>query len=56
MKVSGMLNDGQTKRLNYGDKEVTFGRIGHFGNWLRIVCNLPKGAERRLHVTFHFKG
>lgn len=39
-----------------GDKEVTFGRIGHFGNWLRIVCNLPKGAERRLHVTFHFKG
>lgn len=39
-----------------GDGRVAFGRVGHFGNWLRIVCDVPDGATRRLHVTFHFKG
>jgi hypothetical protein len=39
-----------------GDGAVTFGRLGHFGNWIRIVADLPEGATRRLHVTFHFKG
>ena len=38
------------------ESQVTFGRVGHFGNWLRIVGDLPEGVVRRLHVTFHFKG
>lgn len=38
------------------DGSVSFGRIGHFGNWLRVVASVPEGASRRMHVTFHFKG
>ncbi|NQV79804.1 MAG: hypothetical protein HQ495_04575 [Alphaproteobacteria bacterium] len=38
------------------ENQVTFGRVGHFGNWIRIVSDLPDGAVRRLHITFNFKG
>jgi len=34
---------------------VTFQRISHFGNFLRVAATLPDGAEITLLVTFHFK-
>ncbi|MCP4380340.1 MAG: hypothetical protein GY798_02780 [Hyphomicrobiales bacterium] len=36
--------------------KVAFGRVGHFGNWLRLEARLSKGAERRLTVTLQMKG
>jgi hypothetical protein len=35
--------------------EVTFARIAHFGNWLRIAADLPEGASVTVLVTFHLK-
>lgn len=35
--------------------EVTFARVAHFGNWLRITAALPKGAELTVLVTYHLK-
>ena len=39
-----------------GDRQVAFGRVSHFGNWLRIRADVPDGGERRMLATFHFKG
>lgn len=39
-----------------GRQEVAFGRLAHFGNWIRIRVNAPNGTERRMMVTLHLKG
>jgi hypothetical protein len=35
---------------------VTFARVRHFGNWLRVAADLPEGAEVVVLVTVHLKG
>lgn len=35
---------------------VTYARLRHFGNWIRISANLPEGSEQRVLVTLHCKG
>ena len=35
--------------------EVTFARVAHFGNWLRIAAALPDGASLTVLVTYHLK-
>jgi hypothetical protein len=35
--------------------DVTFARVRHFGNWLRIAADLPSGAELTVLVTIHVK-
>jgi hypothetical protein len=35
--------------------EVTFARVAHFGNWLRLSADLPDGAAVTVLVTFHLK-
>ncbi len=53
----GMLwVDEGTKIEMPGDRQVAFGKITHFGNWLRIRAMVPAGTERRLLATLHFKG
>ena len=37
------------------DGEVSFGKVAHYGNWLRIKADVPAGVERRMMATFHFK-
>lgn len=39
-----------------GNGQVAFGRVAHFGNWLRIKAQVPAGVERRMMATLHFKG
>ena len=34
---------------------VTFAKVREFGNWLRIVADLPKGASLKALVTFQLK-
>ena len=36
--------------------EVTFARVGHFGNWMRVAADLPDGAALTVLVTYHLKG
>jgi hypothetical protein len=47
--------EGTTFPLPAKADEVTFARIAHFGNWLRIAADLPDGASLRVLVTFHLK-
>ncbi len=35
--------------------EVTFGKVREFGNWIRIVTELPDGAEIKVLVTLSLK-
>jgi hypothetical protein len=34
---------------------VTFAKVREFGNWLRIVADLPKGASLKALVTIQLK-
>jgi len=34
---------------------VTFQRLSHFGNFLRVAADLPEGSEMTVLVTFHLK-
>jgi hypothetical protein len=36
--------------------QVTFARVAHFGNWLRVTAELPDGAAVTVLVTYHLKG
>jgi hypothetical protein len=35
--------------------EVTYARVKHFGNWLRVAAALPAGADVTVLVTIHVK-
>jgi hypothetical protein len=35
--------------------EVSFARLAHFGNWLRVAGRLPDGASAQALVTVHLK-
>jgi hypothetical protein len=48
--------EGTTFPLPAKADVVTFARVAHFGNWLRIAADLPKGAARTVLVTYHLKG
>jgi hypothetical protein len=47
--------EGTTFPLPTKADEVTFARIGHFGNWIRLAADLPPGAEVTVLVTYHLK-
>jgi hypothetical protein len=47
--------EGTTFPLPTRRDEVTFARVSHFGNWLRVASDLPVGAELTVLVTFHLK-
>jgi len=34
---------------------VTFARVGHFGNWLRLAIEMPEGSELTALATIHTK-
>ncbi len=44
-------------RFPMPDREdaVTFARVAHFGNWLRVATDLPDGGEATVLVTLHLK-
>jgi hypothetical protein len=47
--------EGATFPLPVSKDEVTFARVAHFGNWLRVSSELPDGAALTVLVTFHLK-
>ncbi len=38
-------DEGTTFALPMQDEELTFGRVKHFGGWLRLAGNLPTKAQ-----------
>jgi hypothetical protein len=34
---------------------VTFAKVAHFGNWLRLRADFPKGGGVQLLATLHLK-
>ena len=49
-------DEGTTFALPAADDMVTFARVSHFGGWLRIVGNVPTGAEITVIVYLVLKG
>jgi urease beta subunit len=49
------LDEGTSFRLPQKNDAVTFARVAHFGNWLRIAVDLPKGARLRVIPSYHLK-
>jgi hypothetical protein len=47
--------EGTSFPLPRGRDEVTFARVAHFGNWLRIASDLSDSAELTVLVTLHLK-
>jgi hypothetical protein len=47
--------EGTTFPLPARADDVTFARVAHFGNWLRIAAELPDGAALTVLVTYHLK-
>jgi hypothetical protein len=48
-------DEGSSFKLPVHADEVTFTRVAHFGNWLRIVAELPKGVRIHPVVTISMK-
>lgn len=49
-------DEGTTIPLGGEVDRVTFARIGHFGNWLRLRASFPDGAGAQMLATVHLKG
>jgi hypothetical protein len=49
------VDEGTCFTLPAAVDAVTFARVVHFGNWLRIAAVLPDGARLNALVTFHLK-
>jgi len=48
--------EGTTFPLPAAPDAVTFARVAHFGNWLRIAADMPDGGAVTVLVTIHLKG
>ena len=48
--------EGTTFPLPSAPDAVTFARVAHFGNWLRIAADMPDGGAVTVLVTIHLKG
>ena len=42
--------------LALDEAEVSFCRVRHFGNWLRLTGRLPEGARLRAIIALNLKG
>lgn len=47
--------EGSEFDLPAGKDAVTFQRLSHFGNFLRVTASLPEGSQITLLVTLHLK-
>lgn len=47
--------EGSSFELPATQDAVTFQRLAHFGNFLRVCASLPEGGEIVVLVTYHLK-
>lgn len=57
MSADGMrwIDEGTTFPLPQSTDLDTCARIARFGNWLRVVADLPAGVAMKVLVTVHLK-
>ncbi|MBA3479214.1 MAG: hypothetical protein H0T52_12585 [Lautropia sp.] len=57
MSADGMrwIDEGSSFPLPETTERDTCARVAHFGNWLRIVAQLPPGVAMKVLVTVHLK-
>lgn len=49
------VREGTTFELPWQKDEVSFARVSHFGNWLRLSAEFADRSSLRVLVTMHFK-
>jgi hypothetical protein len=47
--------EGSQFDLPAAENAVTFQRLGHFGNFVRLAVSLPEGSEITVLVSLHLK-
>lgn len=47
--------EGSQFDLPAAENAVTFQKLGHFGNFVRVAASLPEGSEITLLVAWHLK-
>lgn len=57
LSADGMrwIDEGTVFKLPRDTVHDSFVRVGHFGNWLRVVAVLPDGLAMKALVTIHVK-
>lgn len=57
LSADGMhwVPEGSEFDLPAGENAVTFQRLSHFGNFIRVAATLPPGSEITLLVALHLK-
>lgn len=50
------IDEGSTLQVPARENDVGFARVSHFGNWLRLVVDLPAGVTLKALVTVTLKG
>jgi len=49
------IDEGTTMPMPQSTEQDTSARVAHFGNWLRVVTELPAGLAMKVLVTVHLK-
>jgi hypothetical protein len=50
------VGEGTTVPLPTPSRPVTFAKVAHFGNWLRVAGSLPDGASCQVVATLQLEG
>jgi hypothetical protein len=49
------IREGASLILPTAVDDLAMARVRHFGNWLRLACDLPDEAEATVLVSLHLK-
>lgn len=49
------VDEGTSLALPSVKDAVTFARVARFGNWVRVVADLPRGRALKVLITLHAK-
>ena len=49
------IDEGTTMPMPQSTEQDTSARVAHFGNWLRVVTELPAEVAMKVLVTVHLK-
>lgn len=49
------LDEGTRLKFPARKDALSFARLRHFGSWLRVAVDLPKGARIKLLIAIHLK-
>lgn len=50
------VDEGTRLTLPEGKGELSFAKVQHFGNWIRVAADFPDGSGNCILITLHLKG